>query len=93
MKVILGIGLSLWLLFSPAYLHFAALDEADFLSSGQAWESADPEWAIGAESRAGGILAGQVLLFSFIFFSILPAHPKKLSAPFRLTRNILGLRC
>ena len=91
--MILGISLSLWLLFYPAYLQFATLDEADFLSSGQAWESADPEWAIGAESRAGGILAGQVLLFSFLFFFLLRARPKKLSSPFQLTRNILGLRC
>ncbi len=84
----------MWLLVFPAYLHFTALDEADFLSSTQAWENTDLSEMMAGFPKAEKILPGGIFLIPLAFLTIfsvpLPDRPEP--GP-DVTRDMLGLRC
>ena len=93
-KLLLGVGLTLWLLVFPAYLHFTALDEADFLSPSQAWENVDLLELTAGFPKIGKIIGGGTFLILLIFLAIFSARPPDRPGPGPdVTRNMLGLRC
>ncbi len=93
-KILLIMGLSFWFFLFPAYIHFASLDDADFLSPNQAWESPDQDGLLAGMGKKGKILGGYffppalLLFFAFVEPLILFSRPKS-----ALSQRAGVLRC
>jgi hypothetical protein len=64
-------GIALWILFFPAYLHLYSLDEADFFSPNQIWENPDSEVMLADFEKKGKILGATVSPVAFFLCIIL----------------------
>lgn len=66
------LGIALWVLSFPAYLHFYSLGETDIFSPNQIWENPDSEVLLASLEKKGKILGGVGASVPFtLFFSVI----------------------
>lgn len=93
-QILLIMGISFWFLLFPVYTHFYSLDEADFLSTSQAWESPDQDGLLAGIVKKGKTLDWHffpMVLLLFAFFYEPPGHFARPNSP--LSQKVSILRC
>jgi hypothetical protein len=93
-RILLGLAISFWLLWFPAYLHFYSLEEADFLSLNPNWGNPDQEGLVVSLDKKGKLWVLTrspivPLLVAFPFDPFLHNSPQENSHD----ESLLILRC